>query len=414
MSLPVFLARWAVTVSIFTQFLKLGLTSFGGPAAHIGFFHQAFVVRQRWFDDSTFARWIALCHLLPGPSSSQLGFLIGYQRGGWPGAVAAFVGFTLPSAMMMLGLAYGWFWLDDTWQPVWHALVLVAAAIVIQVTWQMSRQFCQAWSLKLLALLTALGLMLWPSVWAPVVLLLGLGMIATLFKHRFGFLAAVATSHNSVDSGERTPAFESRSPSIKTGWSLIVLAIGLLGILPLLAWTDERIWSIGDGFYRAGALVFGGGHVVLPMLELEWVQTGRVTESQFLAGYSLAQALPGPLFTFASYLGGVMAGWLGAVVATLAIFLPGLLLIIGILPFYQAFTSSERLQAGLVAVQAGVVGFLLFALVVPILPHALVDWASGVLVAMNLVLLLKWQWPAVWLMPLNIALYWSWVSFVSG
>lgn len=399
--------RWALTLAIFTRFLKLGLTSFGGPTAHIGFFHQAFVVQRRWFDEATFARWIALCHLLPGPSSSQLGFLIGYQRGGWAGALAAFVGFTLPSALIMLGLAYGWFWLDPAWQPVWHALVLVAAAIVMQVTWQMSWQFCQAWSLRLLALFTAIGLALWPSVWAPVVLLTLLGGIGVVFKRRLD-QAVVPPTQDYGAVG--VTAF--RTPSIRMGWGLMAVAVALLGLLPLWAFSLGGLGAIADGFYRAGALVFGGGHVVLPMLELEWVQSGAVTESQFLAGYSLAQALPGPLFTFAAYLGGVMGGWAGALVATLAIFLPGLLLIIGILPFYQAFTSSKRVQAGLVAVQAGVVGFLLFALAVPILPHALVDWGSGILLALNLLLLFKWRWPAIWLMPLNIGLYWSWVQVV--
>jgi len=377
------------TLSLFWSFLKLGFTSFGGPVAHIGFFRQQFVERQAWFSESQFAQWIALCHMLPGPSSSQLGFLIGYQRGGWSGAMAAFIGFTFPSALIMALLAYGWFAYHQAWSSLLHGLILVAAAVVIQAIWAMGKQFCSTWTLRLLALCSALAFLVLPYAWTPIALIAVLFVIGQ-------FMPSAQTENQAMVS--------LRTPSKSLGYGLIALVIALLALLPGLVMIKPE-WAMFDSLYRAGALVFGGGHVVLPYLHLELVQPGLVSEQAFLSGYSLAQALPGPMFSFAAYLGALSLGWQGAVIATLAVFLAGLLLIIAILPFYQSFAHNPKLQKGLVAIQAGVVGFLLAALVNPILPHALINWQSALLIALNLMALLRFKISVLWLLPLNAAIY---------
>uniref|UniRef100_Q31EY2 Chromate ion (CHR) family transporter n=1 Tax=Hydrogenovibrio crunogenus (strain DSM 25203 / XCL-2) TaxID=317025 RepID=Q31EY2_HYDCU len=384
--------------TIFSQFLKLGCTSFGGPVAHIGFFREVFVVRQSWFDEAQFARWTALCHFLPGPSSSQLGFLIGYQQAGWVGAMAAFVGFTLPSAIIMALLAYGWVALDDTWRMLLQALIIVAAAVVLKTIWQMSQAFCQSWILKSVMLLSILPLFLMPVVWVPILWLI--------------MLAAIGP-YLSVSSDTNASSFKQRTPSVRQGVFLISSAVALLVIIPVISqFFPHILWQISEGFYRAGAMVFGGGHVVLPFLELEWVQTQQVSEEAFLAGYGVAQALPGPLFTFASYLGVLLGGVPGAVLATFSIFLAGFLLVIGVLPFYQKVTQSKHLQKSLTVIQAGVVGFLVFAFVNMILPHAVINWQSGVMLLLNGVLLFRFHWSVLSLMLVNVMTYFAIIQFL--
>lgn len=376
------------TLRIFSLFLRLGLTSFGGPIAHIGFFRTEFVEKRRWFDDTQFAQWIVLCHALPGPSSSQLGFLIGYQRGGWLGAIAAFIGFTLPSALIMAALAYGWFSYQQAWSQIIQALLIVAAAVVIHATWNMAKQFCTQWYLALIAVFCALILVLFPSALTPIGLLLALGLIGQFFKPQTSTLTLSLP----------------RVPGKKLALILLITPLILLLLLPgLVQWLPSL--NLFDKVFRAGALVFGGGHVVLPYLQLELVQPGLVTESAFLSGYAFAQTLPGPLFSFATYLGMLTQGWIGALIATLAIFLAGLMWIIGILPFYQNLLNQARFQAGLLAIQAGVVGFLLAALINPILPHALTDWLSTMVILINLTLLFMLRISIIWLMILNLSIY---------
>ncbi|HEY9017984.1 chromate efflux transporter [Thiomicrospira sp.] len=371
---------------MFWMFLRLGLTSFGGPMAHIGFFRQAFVEKRAWFNDQQFAQWIALCHALPGPSSSQLGFLIGYQRAGWPGAFAAFLGFTLPSALIMSAVAYGWFAYHQAWSSLIPALLIVAAAVVIQATWGMTKQFCRRAEWALTAISSALVLLAFPSVWTPILLLLGLALLGQWLK--------TYTSSAPLDL--------QRTPSRTLGLALLIAPLSLLIILPGLVLVLPEL-ALFDSLYRAGALVFGGGHVVLPYLQIELVQPGLVTESAFLSGYAFAQTLPGPMFSFASYLGALTQGWLGAIVATIAIFLAGLAWIIGVLPFYQQLITNSHFQAGLVAIQAGVVGFLLAALINPILPHAIVSWPSLGLLVLNLLLLWRFKLSVVVLILLNLS-----------
>lgn len=379
------------TLHIFNLFLRLGLTSFGGPIAHISFFRAEFVEKQRWFDDTQFAQWIALCHALPGPSSSQLGFLIGYQRGGWLGAIAAFIGFTLPSALIMSALAYGWFAYHQAWSQIIQALLIVAAAVVIHAIWNMANPFYHRTSLVAITLLSALVLLAAPWVWTPILLLVLLALLGQ-------FIKPTTALNNDV------PPQLPRLPGRKLALMLLATPLALLLLLPgLVQWMPAL--SLFDSVFRAGALVFGGGHVVLPYLQLELVQPGLVTESAFLSGYALAQTLPGPLFSFASYLGALTQGWIGALVATGAIFLAGLMWIIGILPFYQSLLNQPRFQAGLVAIQAGVVGFLLAALINPILPHAIINWQSALLLALNLVLLFRFKLSAIWLIVISLLSY---------
>lgn len=371
--------------AIFKVFLTLGLTSFGGPVAHIGYMREAFVVRKAWFSEAQFAQWIALCHALPGPSSSQLGFLIGYQRAGWSGAFAAFVGFTLPSALIMIALAYGWVAYNQAWSSLIHALLIVAAAVVTQAVWSMAKQFCNRGLLIVIALISATLLLIWPFVWMPIALIIALALLGQLMP---------TPPPTEVVKLNRLP-----HPTLALG--LLFVPILLLLLLPALVhlWPE---WALFDSVYRAGALVFGGGHVVLPYLTIELVQPGLVSEEAFMSGYALAQTLPGPLFSFATYLGALMHGWIGALLATLAIFLAGLMWIIGILPFSQRLLNHPRFQPGLVAIQAGVVGFLLAALINPILPHALINWQSVLLWLLSLVLLFWLRLSVLWLFPINL------------
>lgn len=372
---------------MFWIFLRLGLTSFGGPIAHIGFFRQEFIEKRAWFSDRQFAQWIALCHALPGPSSSQLGFLIGYQRAGWPGALASFLGFTLPSALIMSALAYGWFAYHQAWSGLIPALLVVAAAVVIQATWGMAKQFCGRAEWVLTAISSALVLLAFPNVWTPIVLLVVLALLGQWLKN---------TTPASTLNLQRTP-------SRALGLTLLIAPLGLLILLPGLVLVMPEL-ALFDSLYRAGALVFGGGHVVLPYLQIELVQPGLVAESAFLSGYAFAQTLPGPMFSFATYLGALTQGWLGAMIATLAIFLAGLAWIIGVLPFYQQLITRSSFQAGLAAIQAGVVGFLLAALINPILPHAIVSWPSLGLLGLNLLLLWRFKVSPIVLILLNLSL----------
>lgn len=371
---------------MFWIFLRLGLTSFGGPMAHIGFFRQEFVEKRAWFSDSQFAQWIALSHALPGPSSSQLGFLIGYQRAGWSGALAAFIGFTLPSALIMSAIAYGWFAYHQAWSSLIPALLIVAAAVVIQASWAMAKQFCRRAEWGLTAISSALVLLAFPSIWTPIILLVGLALLGQWLK-------------TDVTSN---PLTLQRTPSRRVALTLLIAPFGLLILLPGLVVLMPEL-ALFDSLYRAGALVFGGGHVVLPYLQLELVQPGLVAESAFLSGYAFAQTLPGPMFSFATYLGTLTHGWLGAIIATIAIFLAGLAWIIGILPFYQQLTTRAGFQAGLAAIQAGVVGFLIAALINPILPHAIISWSSLGLLVLNLVLLWRFKISAMVLILLNLS-----------
>ena len=342
---------------VFAAFLKLGLTSFGGPIAHLGYFRQEFVVRRRWIDVAGYADLVALCQFLPGPASSQVGFALGLLRGGPLGALAAWTAFTLPSAILLLLFASGATALrGPVGDNLLHGLKLVAVCVVAQAVWGMARTLTpdvQRASIAAIAALTAVFVAGSTGQLAAIVL----GGLAGFYLCRKDAAQTIGQLAFPV--------------SKRVGLAALLAFFLLLVLLPLAAGSGlSQGLSLFDAFYRAGALVFGGGHIVLPLLEAEVVQPGWVGTDAFLAGYGAAQAVPGPLFTFAAYLGAVMSpepnGIGGAAICLLAIFLPGFLLVIGALPFWDAFRRRPAAQAIMRGTNAAVVGILAAALYDPV------------------------------------------------
>ena len=331
---------------------KLGLTSFGGPIAHLGYFKNEYIDKRKWLDDKTYADVIALCQFLPGPASSQVGIAIGMLRGGMLGGIASFVGFTLPSVLVLILFAFLFknFELADAgWI---HGLKLVAVAVVAQAILGMGKKLAPDQPRVTIAIMAAIFTLLWPSAVGQVAIIAAAGIIGVFLYRNQKF----------PDVREMTVSI-----SKKAGVAALAIFFILLVGLPLLRQvTEMHSIALFDAFYRAGSLVFGGGHVVLPLLERELVPTGWIGAGEFLAGYGVAQAVPGPLFTFASYLGAMMSGVGGAAIATVAIFLPSFLLIVGALPFLNEIRKRPRFQAALTAINAAVVGILLAALYDPI------------------------------------------------
>ncbi len=350
-------------LEIFLVALRLGLTSFGGPVAHVGFFRAEYVLRRKWLDDAAFADLLALCQFLPGPASSQLGFSIGLARAGLAGGFLAWLGFTLPSAALMIAFAYG---VGSIGSQVGagglHGLKIAAVAVVAQAVWAMATRLCPDRARVTLALLAALTILAWPVTGAPAaVIALGAAAGWLLFR------------------GNRAPLAPAPLPVRLSRWESLGslgLLVGLVLALPALA---TAIPSQGlryfDSFYRCGALVFGGGHVILPVLKNEVVRPGWVSENDFLAGYGAAQALPGPLTTFAAFLGTIAKqaphGWVGGLLCMTAIFLAPILLVIGVIPFWDKLRQKAGAQAALDGANAVVVGVLLAAFYDPV-------WTSGI------------------------------------
>lgn len=339
---------------VFLAFLSLGLRSFGGPIAHLGYFRRAFVERRQWLDDARFSQLLAICQFLPGPASSQLGFAIGLSRAGWRGAVAAFVGFTLPPALLMFAFAAWAPYLRGAWgAAIVHGLKLVAVVVVAQAVVSMWRSLAPDWPRRVVAIAAATVL-----VWLPgnATQLLVLAIAAALAPWVCRHVVAQGDDVRVVTYG----------PRIGVLWLLIYAALLLAAFVPHAS--HAPLAQTGAAFYRTGALVFGGGHVVLPWLKQALVVPGYIDENTFLAGYGAAQAVPGPMFSLAAYLGERMdgQGWAGALVATLAIFLPGFLLLAGVLPFWQRVSrraNAVRIMAG---VNAAVVGVLAAAFYHPV------------------------------------------------
>ncbi|MBL4575705.1 MAG: chromate efflux transporter [Opitutaceae bacterium] len=355
--------------SIFCTFLKLGCFSFGGPIAHIGYFREEFVVRKGWLDEGEYADLVALCQFLPGPASSQVGFSIGLLKGGFWGGVAAWIAFTLPSAFLMIGFAYGISWLGDAGAMGWlNGLKAAAVAVVAHAVWGMGRQHCRdGWGMAV-ALLVA-GFLIYAS--ASVY-----GQVAGIL---FGGLVGLILYRSKITE-EKKPTEERMLHPFWGGASVGLFALLLCG-LPLLVLVYPNMWvQVFDAFYRSGALVFGGGHVVLPLLQAEVVPTGWVSNDSFLAGYGAAQAVPGPLFTFSAYLGTVMEGdakgVLGGLWCLLAIFLPALLLTAGVIPFWHRLRAIKWVRAFLLGANAAVVGLLLAALYRPVILSGISGWTS--------------------------------------
>lgn len=359
---PLPTAPGGTPAEVFRAFLKLGLTSFGGPIAHLGYFRTEFVERRRWLSDRSYSDLVALCQFLPGPASSQVGMALGLGRAGWPGLLAAWAGFTLPSAIVLILFALGIAQYQGVAESGWvHGLKVVAVAIVAQAVWGMAKSLCPDRPRAAVAVLTALLTLALPSATGQVSAIIAAGLIG-----RWCLKAAQPSASPSHTY------FVSR----KLGAAALLLFAALLIGLPLwAAATGSSVLSLLEGVYRSGALVFGGGHVVLPLLQTTVVPSGIVSNADFLAGYGAAQAVPGPLFTFTAYLGaianGPLSGWMGGFVLLGMIFLPGLLVLIAALPFWEALRHRPGTQSAMAGINAGVVGILLSALYDPV-------WTSAI------------------------------------
>jgi chromate transporter len=375
--------RWNAARGVLTAAARLGLTSFGGPVAHLGYFRSEYVVRRRWLDDQTYGDLVALCQFLPGPASSQVGIAVGIFRAGLLGGLAAWIGFTLPSAiaLVVFGLAIRGM---DLSQAGWlHGLKIAAVAVVAQAVWGMARSLCPDRERATMAIVAALAISAWPAAGGQVLVIALAGVAGWRLLPGSGGTGA---SHVRVPFG--------RPLGIAALTSFFVLLVAL-PVLRYLAPSPPL--AVFDSFYRAGSLVFGGGHVVLPLLQAEVVPPGWVSNEQFLAGYGAAQAVPGPLFTFAAYLGAVMQsppnGLAGAALALMAIFLPGFLLVVGALPFWDVLRTRASFQAALRGINAAVVGLLLAALYHPVWTSAIQAPADFALALAAFGLLTLWSVP---------------------
>ncbi len=358
---------------------RLGLTSFGGPIAHLGYFHNEYVRRRKWMDEKSYADLVALAQFLPGPASSQVGIGIGVMRGGLIGGIVSFIGFTLPSviALILFALLLQSFDVSDAgWIK---GLKIVAVAVVAHAIMGMAKNLAPDLQRKALALLALVGTLFWQSAFSQV----GVILIAALI----GYLLY-------KNSAETTAGRMTFPVTKKVGALCLALFTAFLVALPILREVTGSYWvAMFDSFYRAGSLVFGGGHVVLPLLEREFVPTGWLTEEAFLAGYGATQAVPGPLFTFAAYLGTVMNGWTGGLFATAAIFLPAFLLIVGVLPFWDALRTNQKVKGAIMGVNAAVLGILISAFYTPIWTSSITQPADFALAAVLFSLLVYWKLP---------------------
>ncbi len=380
-------------IEVLAAFTRLGLTSFGGPIAHLGYFREEFVARRQWLDDHAYADLVALCQFLPGPASSQVGISIGLFRAGYLGALAAWVGFTLPSALALVLFAYGVSALGDLSGVGWiHGLKVAAVAVVAQAVLGMMRTLAPDRERATLAVAGAAIVLLVPTVWGQLVAIAFGGLIGV-----WRLRAAAPANHVSLPLGMGYAA----------GAAFLALFFVLLMGLPVLAAaTQWQAIKLFDAFYRAGSLVFGGGHVVLPLLQASVVPPGWVSNDTFLAGYGAAQAVPGPLFTFAAYLGAVMGpkpnGWAGAALCLVAVFLPSFLLLFGALPFWGELRRRPAAQAALRGVNAAVVGLLLAALYNPVWTAGILNASDFALATAAFLLLHIWRTPP-WLVVLLCA-----------
>jgi len=351
-------------IEIFIVFLSLGLSSFGGPIAHLGFFNRELVLKRKWLDSQLFSELIALCHFLPGPSSSQVGLSIGFIKGGFSGALAAWVGFTTPSAVILIIFGYIYSSYSNSIPfGLIHGLKIFAVAIVARAIWTMASVFCRNSKCVLIAIMVALIVTLSPAPMFQFMVIIISAIIGT-----FIFTTNEDNSKNSF----------ANLGKISTATILLISFFLILFSLPILAnFLSNPVLILVDSFYRAGSFVFGGGHVVLPLLQGEVVASGLVTNEAFLAGYGAAQAMPGPLFTFAAYLGTVSGsypnGILGGVIALCAIFFPSFLLVIGVLPFWHKLRQILLFRRAIIGINAAVVGILIAAFISPVATNGLLS-----------------------------------------
>ncbi len=376
-------------------YLRLGLTSFGGPVAHLGYYHEEFVVRRRWLTDRAFADIISLCQFLPGPASSQVAMVIGLHRGRAGGALAAWLGFTLPSALLMIGFAYGVGHLGDLAHAGWLAgLKLAALAVVAHAVGSMSAKFCREPVTILIALTGAALILVFPKALTQIGVIAGGAVVGWLSFRRE---SSAVNTEDPARAGDLDVFYGSR-----TGLVLLGIFFFLLAGLPVLrAMTNSPAVAIFASFYRAGSLVFGGGPVVLPLLQTAVVHPGWIDNDTFLAGYGAAQALPGPLFAFSAYLGTLLKpephGWVGGLWCLVAIYVPGVLVVFGALPFWLQLRRQVFARALLRGANAAVVGVLLAALYRPVWTSAVHGWGDLVLALLDGFLLVILKWPP-WVM----------------
>jgi chromate transporter len=391
-------------LEVLRVFLQLGLTSFGGPVAHLGYFRAEFVERRRWLDEAAYADIVALCQFLPGPASSQTGISIGILRAGLPGALCAWLGFTAPSVLAMVLFGYGVAAFGNLADSAWlHGLKIVAVAVVAQAVWGMAKSLCPDRERATIAIGAAMLALAIPSAPGQIGAIAAGGLIG------WGLLRGSAPQPRDQHS------LAVRLPRAWSVMALVGFFVLLVGLPLVAAAVPSHTLALVDSFYRSGALVFGGGHVVLPLLQASVVPPGWVTNDAFLAGYGAAQAVPGPLFTFAAYLGAVTGqkpnGWLGGLICLVAIFLPSFLLLVGALPFWGTLRRRTGVQSALRGVNAAVVGLLLAALYKPVWTSAIfgpADFAIGILAFL---LLAFWAVPP-WLVVIFGAIAASVVSII--
>ncbi|KVA01573.1 chromate transporter [Burkholderia latens] len=383
---------------VFVAFLRLGLTSFGGPVAHLGYFRDAFVTRRGWLTERAYADLVGLCQFLPGPASSQVGMAIGLSRAGYAGMLAAWLGFTLPSALLMMLFAIG---VHTTGMPVaagaLHGLRIVSVAVIAQAVWGMARTLCpDARRVTLMAIAACIALLV-PAAWLQVVVIVAAGAAGLMLLPRLA-------------SGAHDPL--PLHVSHRAGVLWLALFAALIVALPIAAAAlHSHALAVVDAFFRTGALVFGGGHVVLPLLQAAVVTPGWIGDSAFLAGYGVAQAVPGPLFTFSAFLGASLRdapnGWIGGTIALVSIFAPSFLLVAGTAPFWERLRRSARMQAALAGVNAAVVGLLLAALYYPVWSETIVAPSDFAAALVAFVALVFWRVPPWTVVIASAALGWA-------
>ena len=372
---------------VLAVFLRLGLTSFGGPVAHLGYFREEIVARRKWLSEAAYADLVALCQFLPGPASSQVGIALGLRRAGLPGGLAAWLGFTTPSAIALILFAYGVVAFGDVGSAGWlNGLKAAAVAVVALAVWGMAGSLCPDKPRVAMAIAATVAMLAWPTSWGQLVVIAVAGIIGWRF----------------LWAGQTT---EEREPQFRVSRWLAVACLAVFGLLlvgiPVVGRAATsgalaELLEVFDSFYRAGSLVFGGGHVVLPLLQELVVAPGWVTNTEFVAGYGAAQAVPGPLFTFSAYLGifvGMPSGWAGGLFALFAIFLPSFLLVIGVAPFWDRLRSWASFGGALRGINAAVVGLLLAALYDPVWTSAIHGPEDFGLALTALGLLAVWKWP---------------------
>lgn len=371
-------------LEVFLTALKLGLTSFGGPIAHLSYFHDEYVKKKKWISEHAYADLVALCQFLPGPASSQVGMAIGLSRAGILGAILSWIGFTLPSAVILVLFGLGVAHIDVTAHQNWlHGLKVVAVAVVAQAVLGMGKKLCPDKERISIAVISSVAVLFGNHALTQVVVLIVAGVFGAFF-----FRDTAELPHEPLHKGKK-----------RVGAIFIGLFLGLLVLLPILRgiYPIQSI-KLFDSFYRAGSLVFGGGHVVLPLLQAEVVPTGWVTNDLFMAGYGAANAIPGPLFAFSSYLGAVSSlppnAWTGAVLCLVAAFLPSFLLIVGALPFWEKLRSIPKIRQSMLGLNAAVVGILLAALYSPVWTSAITSSKDFAMAIVGFILLEFWKVPS--------------------